>query len=140
MAAIVCHPGESLREHDEVVARIGEELRKLTDDQQFRILFPIATKSQAHGDFPVLDAALLLHQLSPHCPITCEEAIRALLPEWDVSIEQVPFYLAARFGPARVLQAIASLGPAVTDKSQRVNLDTVSYWVHVYEGTWPSKS
>jgi hypothetical protein len=141
MAAIVIPPGQSLREHDAVLARVGEELRALPQEQQFRILFPIAVKSQDHGIFPVLDAATLLHRLSPECPVSCEDAVRALLPGWDISIEQVPFYLAARFGPARVFQAVASLEPEVTEKTQKVNLHTVSYWVHVYEGTWPpSKS
>jgi hypothetical protein len=141
IAAIVIPAGQSLREHDDVLARVGEKLRALPDEQQFRILFPIAVKSQNHGNFPVLAAATLLHRLSPECPISCEDAVQALLPEWDISIEQVPFYLAARFGPTRVLQAVASLEQKVTEKTQKVNLDTVSYWVHVYDGTWPpSKS
>jgi len=140
MAAIAIPPGQSLREHDDVLARVGEQLRALPDEQQFRILFPLAVKSQYHGDFPVLDAAILLEKLSPECPISCEDAVSALLPEWDVSIEQVAFYLAARFGPARVYQAIASLEREVTDESRGGNLEAISYWVHVYEGTWPVKS
>jgi hypothetical protein len=137
MAAIAIPAGQSLREHDDVLARAGEELRALPDEQQFQILFPIALKSQNHGNFPVLDAATLLHRLSPECPISCEDAVQALLPEWDISIEQVPFYLAARFGPARIFQAVASLEQEVTEKTQKVNLDAVAYWVHVYEGNWP---
>ena len=140
IAAIVIPPGQSDKDHDDVVARVGQELRKLPDEQQFRILFPIAVKRQGSGHFPVLDAAILLNRLSPACPVSCEDAVRALLPEWDISIEQVPFYLAARFGPARVYEAIAALESEVTDKNQKVNLDTVSYWVHIYEGTWPIKS
>lgn len=140
MAAVVSLPGESLQDHDDVVARVGEKLRNLPEEQQFGILFPIAIKSQNRGDFPVLDAALLLERLSPKCPVSCEDAVRALLPEWDISIEQVPFYLAAHFGSARVRQAIACLGPEVTEKSQKVRLDTVSYWVRINEGTWPIKS
>jgi len=137
IAAIAMPPGQSLREHDDVLVRVGDELRALPDEQQFRILFPLAVKSQNHGHFPVLDSATLLKRLSPEPAISCEDAVRALLPEWDISIEQVPFYLAARFGPARVFEAVAKLKPEVTEKTQQVNLETVSYWVHVYEGTWP---
>lgn len=126
--------------HDGIVARLRERLRQLPSQQQFGILFPMTVKSPyVEGAPPVLDAALLLEELSPDCPISCEDAVRALLPEWSVSLEQVPFYLAGRFGPARVHQAIANLQPEVTDKNQKANLDTVSYWVHVYEGTWPPK-
>jgi hypothetical protein len=117
-AALAIPPGESWHEHDEVLARVGEGLRELTQEQQFRILFPIAVKSQS-DDFPVLDAALLLHRLSPECPISCEDAVRALLPGWDISIEQVPFYLAARFGPARVFQAVANLSRKSLRKYRR---------------------
>ena len=127
--------------HDGVVARLRERLRQLPGERQFEILFPIAVKDPYPEESPpVLDAALLLQELSPSCPISCEDAVRALLPEWSVSLEQVPFYLAACFGPRRVYEAIAALEPEVLDKSQKANLDTVSYWVHVYEGTWPIKS
>ena len=114
----------------------GSDYANSQASSNFRFYFR-AVRSQWVGDFPVLDAALLLEELGPACPVSCEDAVRALLPEWDVSIEQVPFYLAARFGPARVHQAIAKLRPEVTEKNQQGNLDTVAYWVHVYDGTWP---
>jgi hypothetical protein len=132
MAAVVSPPGESWQEHDDVVAHVGEELRKLTDEQQFRILFPIAVKSQGH-DFPVLDAAILLRRLSPECPISCDEAVRALLPEWDISIEQVPFYLAARFGSKRVREAVRNIEQEATGKPEKATLNTIIYWAGVYD-------
>ena len=124
--------------HDEIVARLRERLQRLPHEQQFQVLFPIAVRSQCVGRFPVLDAARLLEELRPECPISCEDTVRALLLEWDPSIEEVPFYLAARFSAARVYQAIANLEPEVTEK-EKVRLDGVAYWIHIYEGTWPPK-
>jgi hypothetical protein len=120
-----------------VIAKLEHRLRQLPSEQQFQVLFPIAVKSPYSGDFPVLDAACILEKLSPACPLSCEDAVRALLPEWDVSLEQVPFYLAAKFGTALVQAAVADLKSEVTDKDHNSRLDTVSYWVHVYDGTWP---
>jgi hypothetical protein len=140
IAALVCRPGESFREHDDVVAGVGEKLRQLLDEQQFQILFPIAVKSQSHGDFPVLDAAILLHRLSPECPVSCENAMMALLPEWDVSIEQVVFYLAARFGSERVREAICNVERQVTSERDKTTLRTIVYWVGIYDEAFGQKS
>jgi hypothetical protein len=133
MSAIACRPGESLRDHDDVVNGVGEKLRKLTDEQQFQILFPIAVSSQSHGDFPVLDAAILLQRLSPECPIVCEDAIMALLPEWDVSIEQVVFYLVARCGSKRVREAASDVERQITSERDKATIRAVVYWVGIYD-------
>ena len=140
IAAFQDPPADVTGGHDRIIAQLRDRLRCLSSEQQFQILFPIAVKNPYIGNFPVLDAALLLKELSPSCPISCEEAIRALLPEWSVSLDQVPLYLAACFGPPHLHRAIANLGSELTNKSQRSSLEAVSYWVHVYEGTWPAKS
>jgi hypothetical protein len=111
--------------------RVREELRRLSDAERFDILFPVAVKPQ--WDAPSYFAALLLRELSPACPLSCEDAVRALLPEWDVSIEEVPFYLASRFGSARVRQAITKLEPEVANESEKQQLKTIAYWLDAYE-------
>ena len=134
IAALVCRPNASLHDHDDVVANVGEKLRQLPDELQFQILFPIAVKSQGR-DLPVLDAAILLHRLNPACPVSCENAVRALLPEWDVSIEQVVFYLAARCGSERVKEATRTVEQQVTTERDKTTLRTIVYWVHIYDET-----
>ena len=133
-------PEDAAGGRDEIVRKIRQRLQALRSDEQFQVLFPMAVKSQSVDGLPVLDAALLLKELGPECAISCEAAVEALLPEWDVSIEEVPFYLVGRFGARRVRQAIANLEPRVTDKSQRATLDTVSYWIRVYEETRPQSN
>lgn len=115
--------------------RVREEIRRLDDAQQFDILFPLAVRRQ--WEAPSYTAALLLRELSPACHLSCEDAIKALLPEWDVSIEEVPFNLAARFGPERLRHAIADLKPQIADKSEMASLETVLYWVNIYDESYP---
>jgi len=126
---------EEKSEAERFFKRVREEIRRLDDAQQFDILFAVAVKPQ--WEAPSYTAALLLRELSPACPLDCEDAVRALLSDWDVSIEEVPFYLAARFGPARVRQAVAELSRGVTDRSKKTNLETVLYWVNIYEECYP---
>ena len=117
-------------EHECVFLSVREQLRGLDDTQQFEVLFPIAVKAQDHA--PSCPAAELLRQLSPTCPLSCEDVVRALLPEWDVSIEEVPFYIAARFGVARVRQAIERLASEVEGHEEQQRLKTVAYWIDKY--------
>lgn len=118
-------------EHERVFLSVRERLRGLDDARQFEILFPVAVKAQHHA--PSCPASELLCELSPACPLSCEDAIRALLPEWDVSIEEVPFYIAARFGVARVRIAIDRLTSEVGGDSEKQRLETVAYWIGKYE-------
>src|ERR1700694_4086822 len=85
-----------------------ERMRQFDDNELFRLLFPLATSGQ--WECPLAySAALLLHQIKPACPVSCKEALRGLFGNWDVSIEEVPWYLRDVFGRQRVLQVIAEL-------------------------------
>ena len=120
--------------YDRVFDAVRERLRGLNDAQKFAILFPVAVKSQT--DAPSWPAAQLLREFSPECPLKCEDALRALLPDWDVSIEEVPFYLAARFGSDRVRQAIVQAELAITSNTDKQRLKTVAYWLDRYDGAY----
>ncbi|HLX70043.1 MAG TPA: hypothetical protein VKV04_10495 [Verrucomicrobiae bacterium] len=119
-------------DHELIFCQARERLRRLKDEQQFHILFPIAVKAQDLR-FPVCDSAILLRELSPDCPVSCEEAVRAMLPSWDISIEEVPFYLAARFGTDRVRRAVRAIESGTLSDVQKRMLDTVLYWLGKYD-------
>jgi len=128
----------SATEHEQVFHSVRERLRGLDDTQRFEVLFPLAVKAQHHA--PSSPAAELLRELSPVCSLSCEDAVRALLPEWDVSIREVPFYLAARFGLERVRQAVNHLGPRIASDSEKRSLQTVAYWLDRYEEAYRNGS
>lgn len=114
--------------------RLREELRRLNDAEQFEILFPVAVKPQPEA--PSYDAALFLRELSPACSLSCEDAVRALLPGWDVSIEEVPFYLASKFGPGLIRQTVERLKAEITDEGQNASLKIILHWLDSYEASY----
>jgi hypothetical protein len=125
-AALVSPEGKKWWEWDqELLVRF----RAVDGAALFHTLFPIAAASQERG--PACTAAWLLYKLRPQCLISCREAITALLPEWDVSIEEVVFYIAEQFGVPTVLSTIEELRAQGIDPTNR--LDTVRYWVGVFQ-------
>jgi hypothetical protein len=114
-----------------------ERLRQLDANELFRLLFPLATSAQ--WECPLAySAALLLHQIKPACPVPCREALRGLLGNWDVSIEEVPWYLRDVFGRQRVQDAIAGLLREPLSDAEVRRLQTVEYWLGVTEMDWSS--
>jgi hypothetical protein len=117
--------------------RLRERLRGMESTAVFEALFPTAADAQWHG--PAYRAACLLFVLKPACPIPCIDAIQALLPNWDVSIEEVPWYLAGQFGQDAIGRAIEQLGNGPLGHEQRVRLGTVKYWTDIYFALTPEQ-
>ena len=103
-----------------------QELRALAAETQFAILWPLAVASQDSG--PAFPAAALLYRLNPPCPMSCSDAVACLLPDWDISIEEVPWYLVAQFGRANVIHAAEELSKRCTSDLETTLLSTVIYW------------
>jgi hypothetical protein len=116
---------------------LAKRLRELDCREVFEALFPIAADAQWHG--PAYRAAALLFVLKPACPIPCKDAIRAMLPNWDVSIEEVPWYLAGQFGQEAIRQALEQLRQEPLDHEQKVRLGTVQYWTDIYFRLTPAQ-
>jgi hypothetical protein len=119
------------RDWDAELAPLVERLSRADGAATFRSLFQFAAHSQLHG--PAAPAALLLLRINPHCPISCADAVREMLTDWDVSIEEVPFYLAEQFGVARVRATVADLRTSTADQNQISTLRTIDYWLDRYE-------
>jgi hypothetical protein len=54
-----------------------------------------------------------------------------MLPSWDVSIEEVPWYLVKQFGRAAVMTAAADLARSRSG-TEKTMLETVVYWARQY--------
>lgn len=107
------------------------ELRRLSPDKQFALLWPLATSSQSRA--PAYPAAVLLHRLNPPCSLSCTDAVAALLPDWDISIEEVPWYLVAQFGRAHVTSSAEGLASARDSLVESRMLSVVVYWAMLAE-------
>ena len=85
-----------------------ERVRRADGSTTFGMLFPLACSSRLglpgeaqdwkHFGRPSL-AAHLLFYLKPPCPLSCTDALRFVAgSSWDVSLEEVAWYLAVCFG------------------------------------------
>jgi hypothetical protein len=120
--------------HDPLFRGVREQLRGLGEEQRFEVLFRVAVMDQ--DDAPASAAAILLRELSPNCPISCEEAVRAMLESWDTSLEEIPFYLAARFGSALIRKTVRSIEQNKIIDARRQRLRTVDYWMDCYDAAY----
>jgi hypothetical protein len=95
----------------------------------FRTLFPIAVREQGVNQRPVLFSALAIHALNPPCPLTVDDAVSRLLTSWDISIEEVPWYLVKQFSSEEVLASVDRLSSREHGRGAVVRLRTIQYWV-----------
>ena len=71
----------------------------------------------------------LLLKINPKATEHCEEAIFRLLPHWDVSAEEVVFYLRQQFGKENMLNAINNLRAGQLSDLDVAQLETVVHWL-----------
>ena len=108
------------------------DLESVDPQLVFDTLFPISIKNQRAENGPVAFSAYALHGLNPPCPLTCVEAVDALIDnQWEISIEEVPWYLVNQFGSQEVLETIERRLEGVTDKSVSARLNFLRYWVNL---------
>ena len=69
-----------------------------------------------------------LHALNPPCRLPIDDAVASLLPSWDISIEEVPWYLAKQFGRDEVLASVERLRSRQSDQTALTRLRTIEYW------------
>lgn len=109
--------------------KLLQELGAVDPHLLFKTLFPIATKRQDVENGPVAFCAYTLYNLNPTCAIAAEDAIQMLIGnEWDVSIEEVPWYLTNQFGLECVNRCVQELQRITTDEEACVRLRTILYW------------
>lgn len=77
-------------------------------------------------------AGTLLFELCPACPIELDGAIYAIPAYWNLSVEEVPWYLCKVFGKNVVEIFLAELILEVENSSVKKSFETLSYWVKRY--------
>lgn len=74
-------------------------------------------------------AGSLLLRLRPPCPLPAVDAIRNVLGGWEVSVEELPWYLALACGEDAVWKAMTELEAEPLDDRKRLVLHTFRYWL-----------
>lgn len=77
-------------------------------------------------------AGRILTLLNPPCAAPLEEVLRVVLPGWNLSVEQLPRYLARTFGRDAVLHALGALD--ARGEPGRSKTETIRYWLRLPPG------
>jgi hypothetical protein len=80
---------------------------------------------------PSASATMLLHCLNLPCPLTCSEAIAWLLPSWDISIAEVPWYLVKQFGQSPVVESAEAFIERSPDALEKIRLSAIIDGAHL---------
>jgi hypothetical protein len=111
--------------------RAVSDLGAFSPSDLFEVLFPLSVQKQEVGR-PVSFGAFALNELNPPCPLSLDVAVEALLPDWDISIEEVVFYLAKQFGAGAVCGKAIELAERHTEGTSPILLRVVAYWANIY--------
>jgi hypothetical protein len=71
----------------------------------------------------------ILLRLRPPCPLPACEAIRNVLGGWEVSVEELPWYLALACGEDAIWNAMTQLEAEPLGDRPRLALHTFRYWL-----------
>jgi hypothetical protein len=76
-------------------------------------------------------AGKLLFILKPKVNLELAPVIECVLENWDVSVEELPFYFRDIFGIELVSASIGSIGSNEMNEVQRKNLETMKWWLRL---------
>jgi hypothetical protein len=112
--------------------QLRRKLEALPASERFSVLIRIfADASRPKDSFGDQEyAGRLLVDLRPSPRQSLDEIIRMVLPTWNVSVEQLPKFLADTFGTdelTRISSRLMSDYP--TDSREHRSLDTMRWWV-----------
>jgi hypothetical protein len=78
-------------------------------------------------------AGYLLWHCAYSCPTPPQNVILAVLDGWNLSVEELPWYLCREFGSDVVMNCSSSLlADSQVDRHRRA-LETLAYWSRVYK-------
>ena len=88
-----------------------------------------------HGKLPNAQelAGYLLWNCSHGCLIPPKDIILAVWDTWDLSVEELPWYLSREFGPDTVMSCIRELQAVSQGERRHRALDTLAYWTVGYD-------
>ena len=74
-------------------------------------------------------AGRLLLALKPPPPLQVQTAIKRILPTWDFSVEQLPWYFEAVIGHEALSQALDALRTQLSSDQEKKAIETFYFWI-----------
>ena len=78
-------------------------------------------------------AGTILFEISPPCPLEMDGAIYAVPKYWDLSVEELPWYLCNIFDKTRVCEFLEELLPSVEEGEVKRSFKTMLFWANGYK-------
>lgn len=118
---------QNCQQFEQLVSR----LRKLEEGIVAEGLLGVFTEGSAPpvGSQAQELAGAILVKLMPKSAIELEPLLRAALPRYELSVEQLPNYLADRFGPRELEAALDKLDQDQFGVNCRRAIDTFRFWL-----------
>lgn len=116
--------GKSIKE----LPAIFETLKKYDENELFNSLFYLSIQEQ-EIDKGVAFAAYSLYELNPKAQIEVKVAVEMLLKHWDISLEEVVFYLAKQFGKDIVKREASRLISTLNAQDELTRAKAIKYWL-----------
>lgn len=104
-------------------------LRKIDDNELFHGCYPIFCEH--HDNFVARQelAGVMLHRIMPKADFELEQVIRSCLPTYELSVEELPWYLSDLFDLAEINAIIDKISVGRLDERENKALETLKYWL-----------
>jgi hypothetical protein len=123
---------EALYSHKHTVLQLRRKLERLPVSQRSEALLAVFA-DQTRTETAYLDqetAGKLLLSLVPEPRQSLEEILRSAAGNWNLSVEQLPFYLRDVFGRSAVAEAAQRLAQTYPPESREARaLLTICWWL-----------
>jgi hypothetical protein len=120
---------DALYSHKHTLPQLRRKLESLRAVERAPVLFSVfADECRSFRDQET--AGRLLVSLNPKPTLPLEEILRSVAATWNVSVEQLPFYLRDMFGRDEVAEVADRLsGEYPQDSREARAMSTVCWWI-----------
>jgi hypothetical protein len=113
------------------IKQLSFALSKSDPDKVFYGLYMVFL-AESSQPFPQQElAGKLLFILKPKVILELAPVIERALENWDVSVEELPFYFRDVFGIESVSVSLGSISANEINEVQRKNLETMKWWLRL---------
>ena len=123
---------DSLYSHKHTLYQLRMKLQQLPKDQRAEALLSVfSDNSSPEWNFTNQEiAGRLLFEVGPPCVRSLNDVLHSIASTWNVSVEQLPFYLREVFGSEAVVEAASKLASGYPADSREFRaLKTVEWWL-----------
>ena len=90
-------------------------------------------RSAKSDDFHLQElCGYMLWSIRPPVQVPVDQFLRNILPQYELSVEEIPWYLVHEFGAVPVIAEIEKAKLATSSAAEERALDTLRYWIDRY--------